>query len=261
MVNRYRILFNLAEYFNPHELPIPPRNYLTALLKGIRGNQTQAEQAETASVQVPDSDQEPVSSPDSAPNPVSSPDSEPKPNTPLEDLLGQLREKYPPKSPQQLDEELQEAKRLHSKMDVANTEIKAMEEEIKRLKNVSRELRLAGNALSLSAHLEKGCNSERLYTAIHDLLYGFGDTANWEEAIILCEQMLIHYPQNRSKACFYLALIYLKGKIDNQNRAKEHRRQNLSNPEKAEFYAQIIECPKLLKLFRKKSRKYLAKRK
>jgi hypothetical protein len=244
---------------------------LDALLNGIKGNQTQSEQAGTASVQVPDSEPKPVSSPDSAPKPVSSPDSEPKPvsnpdsepkpNTPLEDLLRQLREKYPPKSPQQLDEELQEARRLHSEMDELNAKIKAMEEEIKRLKQSSLQLRRAGNALSLSAHLEKGYNPKNLSTAVHDVLVGFWDIPDYEQATTLYEQMLIHYPQNRDQACFYLALIYLKGKIDNQNRGKEHRRQTLSNPEKAEVYAQMIECPKLLILFREKSKKYLAKRK
>jgi TPR repeat protein len=231
--------------------PPPQRKYLDALLKGIKGNQTQSEQAGTASVQDPDSE----------PKPVSSPDSEPKSNTHLEGLLCELREKYPPKSPEELEEELQKANSLHSEMDESNERIKAMEEEIKRLKQSSLQLRRAGNALSLRAHLEKGYDQAQLYTNIHDLLYGFWDTPDYEQAITLYEQMLIHYPENHNQACFYLALIYLKGKIDNQNRGKEHRRQNLSNPEKAESYAQMIECPKLLKSFREKSKKYLAKRK
>jgi len=239
----------------------PPRKYLNALLKGIKGNQTQSEQAGTASVQDPDSAPKPVSNPDSEPKPVSNPDSEPKQNTPLEDLLRKLLEKYPPKSPEELEEELQEAKRLHSQMDELKKQVTAMKEEIQRFEQSSLQLRRAGNKLCLRAHLEKGYNPEKLSTAVHDVLVGFWDTPDYEQAITLYEQMLIHYPENRDQACFYLALIYLKGKIDNQNRGKEHRRQNLSDPQKAEVYAQMIECPKLLKRFREKSKKYLEKRK
>jgi TPR repeat protein len=191
---------------------------------------------------------------------VSKPDSAPKQNQALEDLLHKLKEKYPPKSKEEIAEELQEAKRLYSEMDESNERIKAMEEEIKRLKQSSLQLRHAGNALSLRAHLEKGYEQAQLYTIIHDLLYGFWDTPDYEQAITLYEQMLIHYPQNRDQACYYLALIYLKGKIDNQNRSREYRRQVLSNPEKAESYAQMIEDPKLLERFQEKARKYLAKR-
>ena len=214
-------------------------------------SQTQSEQAGTASVQ--DSD--------SAPKPVSSPDSAPKPNTPLEDLLSQLQEKYPRKSPEELEEEFQEARRLHSEMDELNRKVNEMRKEIERLEQSSLQLRRAGNALTLRAHLAKGYDPEKLSTVVHDVLVGFWDTPNYEQAIALYEQMLIHYPQKRNQACFYLALIYLKGKIDNQNRGKEHRRQTLSDPKKAEFYAQMIECPKLLNLFREKSIKYLAKKK
>jgi aminopeptidase N len=60
---------------------------------------------------------------------------------------------------------------------------------------------------------------------------------------------------------FLSQLIYLIGKIDNENRGREHRRQVLSDPGKAESYAQMIKSPELLTLFRKKSIKYLAKRK
>lgn len=229
----------------------PPRNYLNAVLNSIKGNQTQSEQAGTASVQDPDTAQKPVSNPDSVQ----------KQNPSLADLLLQLRAKYPPKSPEELAEELQEAARLYSQMDALKRRITEMKEDIQKLEQSSLELRRAGNALSLRAHLEKGYNREKLSTAVHDVLVGFWDTPDYEQAITLYEQMLIHYPENRNQACFYLALIYLKGKIDNQNREKKHRRQTLSNPQKAEVYAQMIECPKLLERFREKSRKYLAKRK
>jgi TPR repeat protein len=194
-------------------------------------------------------------------NPVSKPDSAQNQNPTFKELLLQLQKKYPPKSAQELEEELQEAERLYSQMDELKRKITEMTEEIQKLEQSRLQLRRDGNALSLRAHLEKGYNPEKLSTAVHDVLVGFWDTPDYEQAITLYEQIIIHYPQKRNQACFYLALIYLKGKIDNQNRGKENRRQNLSNPEKAEFYAQIIEDPKLLKLFREKSKKYLAKRK
>jgi hypothetical protein len=252
MVNRYRILFDLAEYFN-----------LMDYKKALIGKQKPVSNPDSAQKQVsnPDSVQKPVSNPDSVQKPVSNPDSAPKQNTALEGLLCQLQEKYPRKSPQELEKEFEESKRLHSEMDELNKRIKAMKEEIQRLEQSSLELRHAGNALSLRAHLEKGYNQAKLSTAVHDLLYGFWGPPDYEQSIALYEQMLIHYPQNRDQACFYLALIYLKGKIDNQNRGKEHRRQVLSDPKKAEFYAQMIEDPKLLERFQQKAKKYLAKRK
>ena len=243
MVNIYNILLNLTEYFNLMD-------YKKALITKTRNQ-----------VSNPDSARNPVSRPDSARNQVSNPDSALKQNQALEDLILQLQEKYPPKSPEELEEELQEAKRLYSQMDELNTRIKAMEEEIQRLQDSSLQLRRTGNALYLRAHLEKGYNPERLSTDVHDVLVGFWDTRNYQQAITLYEQMIIHYPENRDQACFYLALIYLKGKIDNQNRGREHRRQVLSNPEKAESYAQMIKSPELLEHFREKSEKYLAKRK
>jgi hypothetical protein len=227
------------------------QNYLNAVLKGLKGNQTHSEQAGTASVQNPDTAQKPVSNPDLVQ----------KKNPSLANLLLELWEKYPPKSPEELEEELKEAESLYSQMDDLNDQITKMKEEIKRLEKSTLELRRAGNALTLRAHLAKGYDPEKLSTVVHDVLVGFWDTPNYEQAIALYEQMLIHYPQKRNQACFYLALIYLKGKIDNQNRGKEHRRQTLSDPKKAEFYAQMIECPKLLNLFREKSIKYLAKKK
>ena len=243
MVNIYNILLNLTEYFNLMD-------YKKALITKTRNQ-----------VSNPDSARNPVSRPDSARNPVSNPDSALKQNPALEDLILQLQEKYPPKSPEELEEELQEAKRLYSQMDELNKTIATMTEEIQRLQESSLQLRRTGNALYLRAHLEKGYNPERLSTDVHDVLVGFWDTRNYQQAITLYEQMIIHYPENRDQACFYLALIYLKGKIDNQNRGREHRRQVLSNPEKAESYAQMIKSPELLEHFREKSEKYLAKRK
>ena len=241
MVNIYNILLNLTEYFNLMDY----KNALTQMPKPVSK---------------PDSAQKPVSKPDSVQKPVSNPDSAQNQNPSLADLLLQLREKYPQKSPQELAEELQEAERLHSQRDELKKTITAMKEEIQKLEHSSLQLRRAGDALSLRAHLEQGYDPEKLSTYVHDVLVGFWDTPDYEQAITLYEQMLFHYPENRDQACFYLALIYLKGKIDNQNRGKEHRRQTLSNLEKAQSYAQLIQDPQLRKCYQIKSEKYLAKR-
>jgi tetratricopeptide (TPR) repeat protein len=223
---------------------------LDALLKGIKRNQTHSEQARTASVQDHDSAQKSVSNPDSAP----------KQNTPLEVFLRQLQEKHPRKSPEELEKELKEAKRLYSQMDELQKTVEAMKEEIKKLEKSCLQLKIDGNTLALRAHLEKGWDQHELSRAIRDVSVGFWDPPDYEQAITLYEQLIIHYPQKRNQAFYYLALIYLKGKIHNHAREKKDRIK-YSDPEKAQLYAQMIECPELLKCFQKKWEKYLAKRK
>lgn len=219
-------------------------------VKGIKGNQTHSEQARTASVQ----------DHDSAPKPVSNPDSAPKQNTPLEVFLRQLQEKHPRKSREELEKELKEAKRLYSQMDKIQEKIEKMEKEIQHLKQSCRQLKIDGNTLALRAHLEKGYNPHQLSRAIRDVSVGFWDPPDYEQAIKLYEQLIIYYPQKRDQAFYYLALIYLKGKIHNHAREKKDRIK-YSDPEKAQLYAGWIECQELQESFQKKWEKYLEKRK
>ena len=96
---------------------------------------------------------------------------------------------------------------------------------------------------------------------VYDILHREFGIPDYQEVIKLYELMLLNYPENRDEAFLQLALIYLKGKIDNENREKEHRRQVLSNSEKGEFYAQMIKNSTTLECFQKKLENYLAKRK
>ncbi len=180
-------------------------------------------------------------------------------------MLLELREKHPQKTKIEIQAQFDEAKRLHSNASQLDNEITEMEEKLKALKAESKKLKKDGDKQTICTYLEQNTESAKLHPYlsrwVYDILHREFGIPDYQEVIKLYELMLLHYPENRDEALLQLALIYLKGKIDNENREKEHRRQVLSNPEKGEFYAQMIEDPTTLACYVKKSKKYLAKKK
>jgi len=186
-------------------------------------------------------------------------------NPNLQRLIPELQKIHPEKTPLQIQAQFDEADGLYSKASQLDKEIAEMEKNLEALKAESKKLKKGGNKLTICTYLEKSTESEKLHPKlsrwVYDILHREFGIPDYQEVIKLYELMLLHYPENRDEALLQLALIYLKGKIDNENRGKEHRRQVLSNPEKGEFYAQMIEDPTTLAFYVKKSIKYLAKRK
>ena len=186
-------------------------------------------------------------------------------NPDLPSLLLELREKHPQKTEIEIQAQFDEAKGLHSKASQLDREIAEIEKNIEALKSESKKLKKDGDKLIIRSYLEKSTESEKLHPYlsrwVYDILHREFGIPDYQEVIKLYELMLLNYPENRDEALLQLALIYLKGKIDNENREKEHRRQVLSNPEKGEFYAQMIKNSTKLEFYVKKSIKYLAKRK
>lgn len=186
-------------------------------------------------------------------------------NPDLSSLLLELREKHPQKTEIEIQAQFDKAKELHSNASQLDREIAEIEKNLEALKAESKKLKKDGDTLAICTYLEQYPKSKKLHPYlsrwVYDILHREFGIPDYQEVIKLYELMLLHYPENRDEALLQLALIYLKGKIDNENREKEHRRQVLSNPEKGEFYAQMIEDPTTLAFYVKKSKKYLAKRK
>lgn len=185
-------------------------------------------------------------------------------NPDLQKLIRELQENHPEQTLDQIQAKFDEAEGLYSKASQLDKEIEEMEKRLEALKAKSKSLKKNGDNSTICAYLEK-TDSEKLHHTlsrwVFDILHHEFGIPDYHQVIMLYELMLLHYPENRDEALLQLALIYLKGKIDNQNRGKEHRRQVLSNPEKAQSYAQLIEDPQLRRCFQIKSEKYLAKRK
>jgi tetratricopeptide (TPR) repeat protein len=186
-------------------------------------------------------------------------------NRNLQRLILELQKIHPEKTPLQIQTQFDEAEGLYSKASQLDKEIAEMEKKLEALKAESKKLKKGGDKLTICTYLKKSTESEKLHPYlsrwVYDILHREFGIPDYQEVIKLYELMLLHYPKNRDEALLQLALIYLKGKIDNENREKEHRRQVLSNPEKGEFYAQMIEDPTTLAFYVKKSKKYLAKKK
>lgn len=186
-------------------------------------------------------------------------------NSDLQILIPELQKIHPKKTPLQIQAQFDEAKGLYSKASQLDREIAEIEKNLEALKAESKKLKKGGDKLTICTYLEKSTELEKLdpYLSrwVYDILHREFGIPDYQEVIKLYELMLLHYPQNRDEALLQLALIYLKGKIDNENREKTHRRQVLSNPEKGEFYAQMIEDPTTLEFYVKKSKKYLSKKK
>jgi hypothetical protein len=183
----------------------PPRNYLKALLKGLEGNQTKPEQAETASVQDPE----------------------------LCEFLSQLKKETPLPTPESLQE-------VSDKLDKNDLELSDLESDIRKLKAHLQQLKEKRNPLrekvnsdALLLHMSRFLTEQSIIDAnsfqwLHDHLIGPDlqsvgvDTTRDGYKVCIGIYMMIFskspHQENKDRSCFQLALHALR--IGDVQRAK-----------------------------------------
>ena len=177
----------------------PPRKYLEALLKGLEGNQTQPEQAGTASVQDPK----------------------------LREFLSKLEKENPLPKPESLEQ-------LSREFDADTFELSKIESKIQELRNAIEKLKAPRNALrkktrisclllNISSNLEKNEQIDgELMRLLHDFLIGNAHISQdidmtlygYKESIHIYVMIFSksHHQENKDHACLQLALHELRMK-------------------------------------------------
>ncbi len=182
--------------------------------------------------------------------------------------LESLRQKNPIGKADEIQSKKDASKQAYSDANRLKHEIESIEKKLLELKKEHDEATMHGYKLHLESSIQDAFTSgnkigESLMTKVHDHFSGFFVQPEFEHGKTLYELIVAHSPcqKNRDSALIQLALLHLKGKIDSQNRGKEHRRQNLSNPVLGDLYASAITDKSIREYYEMKKAKYLAKRK
>jgi hypothetical protein len=172
-------------------------------------------------------------------------------------LLEDMKKKHA-KKPEigEINAKMEEAKKMAEQSS-------QMRKEIIELKAKLEAMQKAEKKLSFDSHNQmseyKGQlpeNTQFLYSHAVDLLKGEWGPSNYTKSIEIFEKLLID-PEYQECAAFYLAGIYLKGKVDNLRKDRQDRRYHLSDLKKAELYAKLIKSSAWKTAWDKKKQKYL----
>ena len=172
-------------------------------------------------------------------------------------LLAHLEKKHREKpGPEEINARMAEAQEMADKASKMRFEIAELKATLATLEKAEKELRFESIHLWQEFKGQLPGNTRLLLTNAIELSRGDWGQSRYSRSIELFEKLIL-IPEYRDNAAFYLAAMYLKGKVDDLRKDRTDRNQNLSDVRTADLYASMITNASLKNAWIQKRRKYL----
>ena len=172
-------------------------------------------------------------------------------------LLTHLQKKHAEKpGPEEINAKMTEAQEMADKAYQMRREISELKATLATMEKTEKELRFESRNLWQEFKGQLPGNTRLLLTNAIELSRGEWGPSKYSKSIELFEKLLL-VEEYRDNAAFYLAAMYLKGKVDDLRKDRTDRNQNLSDVRTADLYASMITNASLKNAWIQKRRKYL----
>jgi len=177
----------------------------------------------------------------------------------ISNLLQNLEKKHENKAEiGEINAKMEEAKKMAEQSSNMRKEIIELKAKLEALQKAEKKLSFDSyNQLSEFMGQLPG-NKHILYQHAIDLSRGERGPSQYAKSIEIFEKIMID-PEYQECAAFYLAGMYLKGKVDDLRKDRQDRRYHLSDIKKAELYAGLIKSSSWKTAWDKKKQKYFSR--
>lgn len=174
----------------------------------------------------------------------------------MHELIENIKKKHE-RQPEleEINQKIEEAKKMADESSKMRKEIREQKAKLEAMEKAEKKLWFDSFNQLREYEGQLPGNTLILYRHAVELSRGEHGPSQYAKSIELFEKLLID-PEYAECAAFYLAGMYLKGKVDDLRKDRHDRRYHLSDLKKAELYARFIKSSSWKSAWENKKKKY-----